>query len=311
MSDNLVGLATKDRRPNLHYDLINPETGLCYKCSNKGWRYSQETIAQKIAEKRIIWPKSASGRPRHKKFLCDLKSQFAGFSSLVQCGNTNEGTEEVQKMFGAASFIFPKPRSLIQTLIAQATDGNDFILDSFAGSGTTGHAVLAQNNLDNGSRRFILVEMDAKICNDITATRLKKAITGYGEEPGLSGGFSYCELGSPLFDETGQIKPEVTFLDLARHVFFTETGSPLPEKAEKNFPLLGVASGVGVYLLYNGVLKDKRPDSGNILTIAVLRSLPPHDGPRVIYGVGCRIGPARLAQEGITFHQIPYAIKVS
>jgi hypothetical protein len=170
---------------------------------------------------------------------------------------------------------------------------------------------LAQNKADKGSRRFILVEMDSKICNEITAARLSKVITGYGKESGLGGGFSYCELGSPLFDETGQIKPEVTFHDLARHVFFTETGSPLPEKAEKNFPLLGVVNGVAVYLLYNGVIKDKRPDSGNVLTVPVLHSLPPHDGPKVIYGVGCRIGATRLAQEGITFHQIPYAIKVS
>jgi hypothetical protein len=85
----------------------------------------------------------------------------------------------------------------------------------------------------------------------------------------------------------------------------------LPEKAEKNFPLLGIVNGIAVYLLYNGVLKDKRPAGGNILTIPVLRTLPPHDGPKVIYGVGCRIGSARLVQEGITFHQIPYAIKVS
>ena len=102
MSDNLVGLATKDRRPNLHYELVNPETGIVYKCTEKGWRYSQETMARKIAEGRIIWPKKSGGRPRHKKFFSDLESEFAGFSSLIECGNTNEGTEEVQEILGSA-----------------------------------------------------------------------------------------------------------------------------------------------------------------------------------------------------------------
>ena len=83
MSDNLVGLATKDRRPNLHYDLINPATGINYGCPDKGYRYSKETMAQKIAEGRIIWPKSPTGRPRHKKFRADLERDFTGFSSII------------------------------------------------------------------------------------------------------------------------------------------------------------------------------------------------------------------------------------
>ena len=121
MSDNLVGLATIERRPNLHYDLINPETGDLYPCPNKGWRYSQETITQKIREGRIIWPSNKSGRPRHKKFASDLLSEYAGFSSIIDCGNTNEGTEEVSRIMGRERFIFPKPRSLIQTLLRQIT----------------------------------------------------------------------------------------------------------------------------------------------------------------------------------------------
>ena len=102
MSDNMVGLATKDRRPNLHYDLIDPATGINYGCPDKGWRYSTDTMAQKIREKRVIWPKSPQGRPRHKKFLAELGSDFTGFSSIIECGNTNEGTEEVAEIMGAS-----------------------------------------------------------------------------------------------------------------------------------------------------------------------------------------------------------------
>jgi site-specific DNA-methyltransferase (adenine-specific)/adenine-specific DNA-methyltransferase len=330
MSDNLVGLATKERRPNLHYDLVNPETGDIYHPPQKGWRYSRETVAQKIREGRIIWPSNKKGRPRHKKFLTDLLSEYAGFSSFVDCGNTNEGTEEVSRIMGTERFIFPKPRSLVQILVEQTTSGDDIILDSFAGTGTTGHAVLAQNKADGGDRRFILVEMESNIAQNITAERLRRVIQGYTwkdqqskshREEGLGGGFSYCELGATLFDADGQIRREVKFDELARHVFFVETGEPLPSKtpeaerrgkrANGRTPFLGVARGVGVYLLYNGVLRDKSRDGGNVLTSEILSALPKHEGPKVIYGTGCRIGAARLKRAGITFRQIPYEVRVA
>ena len=184
------------------------------------------------------------------------------------------------------------------------------ILDSFAGSGTTGHAVLAHNKADGGKRRFILVEMDPKICREVTAERLKRVIEGYSDQDGLGGGFRFCTLGEPLFDETGAIRASVKFHELAAHVFFTETGSPIPKKATDKTPLLGVHNGVAVYLLFNGVLGDKRPQGGNVLTRDVLASLPPHDGPKVIYGESCRLGVTRLRQEFITFKQVPYDIQV-
>ncbi|RLD04907.1 MAG: site-specific DNA-methyltransferase, partial [Chloroflexota bacterium] len=241
MSDNLVGLATKDRRPNLHYDLINPETGDVYPPPDKGWRYSRQTMAQKIKEGRILWPSKITGRPRHKKFSADLQDAFAGFSSFIQCGNTNEGTEEVSRIMGGEKFIFPKPRSLVQNLIEQTTSNTDFILDSFAGTGTTAHAVLAQNKEDGMNRRFILVEMDTNIAGLITRERIKRVIDGYSWDyqgdkrytEGLGGGFRYCTLDAPLFGADGQIRSEVTFSELARHVFFTETGEPLPAQTSE------------------------------------------------------------------------------
>jgi site-specific DNA-methyltransferase (adenine-specific)/adenine-specific DNA-methyltransferase len=314
MSDNLVGLATKDRRPNLHYDLIDPATGINYGCPDKGWRYSKETMAQKIVEGRVLWPRSPTGRPRHKKFRRELENEFAGFSSIIECGNTNEGTEEIAEIMGAPQFIFPKPRTLIQSLVEQATDSNSLVLDSFAGSGTTAHAVLAQNQKDGGNRRFILVEMESKIAREVTAERMRRVIEGYTtvkseKVEGLGGGFRYCKLGEPLFDEIGNIRSGVTFVELAAHVFFTETGSPIPKPAKS--PFLGVHDGKAVYLLFNGVLGDRRPESGNVLTGKVLRELRPYDGAKVIYGEGCRLSETRLRREGITFKQVPYQIKVS
>lgn len=320
MSDNLVGLATKDRRPNLHYDLINPATGDVYPCHQKGWRYSQETMQQKIAEGRILWPASKSGRPRHKKFANDLKSEFAGFSSFIDCGNTNEGTEEVSRIMGGEQFIFPKPRTLIQSLLQQTTSDDDLILDSFGGTGTTAHAVLAQNASDGGNRRFILVEMDENICKTVTKERLKRVISGYSYinntnkevvVDGIEGGFQFCELGEPLFDSDGFINKAVSFKDLAHHIFFIATGEPLPANSDLTTPLIGKNNNVAVYLLYNGILGDKSEEGGNVLTREVLAKLPKHDGHKVIYGNGNLLGSTRLHKEGITFRQIPYEVRLT
>jgi site-specific DNA-methyltransferase (adenine-specific)/adenine-specific DNA-methyltransferase len=178
--------------------------------------------------------------------------------------------------------------------------------------------VLKLNREDGGDRRFILVEMESDIARAITSERLKRAIEGYAwegqrgkvnEEEGLGGGFRFCELGPTLFDARGRIRDEVSFADLAHHIFFTETGEPLPGEAAAGSPSLGTANGVAVYLLYNGILKDKSEDGGNVLTQTVLSDLPAHDGPKIIYGNGCMLSAAYLQRANITFRQIPYEIK--
>ncbi|MBW7933424.1 MAG: site-specific DNA-methyltransferase, partial [Gemmatimonadaceae bacterium] len=123
-------------------------------------------------------------------------------------------------------------------------------------------------------------------------------------------GYSFCTLGETLFDENGAIRDRVSFADLAQHVYFAETGVPLPRRARGRSPLLGVHDDQAVYLLYNGVLGDRRPEGGNVLTSAVLAALPPHDGPKVIYGESCRLGLTRLQREKIVFKQTPYDVRV-
>jgi adenine-specific DNA-methyltransferase len=242
-----------------------------------------------------------------------VKKRDANQSHVItvirEMGSTQQASQQLAEM--GIEFDYPKPISLINYLISMVRDKSCLVMDFFAGSGTTGHAVLRQNKEDGGERRFILVEMVEKISREITAERLKRAINGYGDTPGLGGGFRYCTLAEPLFDERGQINSTVKFSDLAHHVFFTETGEPMPKRPDKRTPLLGVHNGRAIYLLFNGILGDKQPQGGNVLTNDVLKLLPSHAGARVIYGTACRLSANRLKREGVTFRQIPYEIKTT
>lgn len=192
-------------------------------------------------------------------------------------------------------------------------------MDSFAGSGTTGHAVLDMNKQDGGNRKFILVEMDESIASTVTAERLRRVINGYdkGGDPakpveGLGGGFRFCRLGAPLFDEFGDIAAEVTFPDLAAHIFFSETGAPIPHRATGEY--LGVHQGRAVYLLFDAAhAQTPREAAGNVLTPDRLASLPaPPEGfagARVVYAEGCTVSADRLKTAGVTFKQIPYQVE--
>ena len=285
------------------------------------WRVSKGKFVELDKDNRIWWGKDGNAIPQIKRFLSEVKQgvvpQTLWFYKDV--GHTQDAKKELLAVCdfedSASVFITPKPTRLIQRILEIASEKDSIILDSFAGSGTTGHSVMKLNKEDGGNRRFILVEMDSNICRNVTAERLRHVSQGYKnakreEVSGLGGGYRFTTLGEPLFDERGNIRKTVKFPDLARHVYFTETGEPLPKQAKASNPLIGICNGVAVYLLYNGILKDKTPDGGNVLTTAVLSDLPKHDGPKVIYGTACRIGHERLRRENILFKQLPYKLKV-
>ncbi|MBM3216571.1 site-specific DNA-methyltransferase, partial [Candidatus Poribacteria bacterium] len=172
MSDNMLGLATKDKRPNLHYDLINPETNINYGCPEKGWRFDKRTMARKIEEKRIIWPASPDGRPRHKKFLNELESRFTGFSSLLDVPTTSAGTQALRAIFGTEVFEFPKPVELVKALVKQGNGEDAIYLDFFAGVCPLAQAILEQNRNDGVSRRFIVVQLPEPTPKDSVARNM-------------------------------------------------------------------------------------------------------------------------------------------
>ncbi|WP_367025924.1 site-specific DNA-methyltransferase [Methylococcus sp. ANG] len=317
------------------------------------WRVSKEKFEELDRDNRIWWGKDGNAIPQIKRFLHEVKDgrvpQTMWFYQEV--GHTQEGKKELLELvdFDTSDdvFVTPKPTRLIQRILQIATDKDSIVLDSFAGSGTTGHAVLKQNVEDGGNRRFILVEMDEGIAQNVTAERMRRVCTGYtkgaltpGPSPasgrgekvveGLGGGFQFCRLSSePLFKADGPIRPDVTFAQLAEFVWFMETGTGLAQSAlspsppaplpkgdgrKAATPFLGMYKDRAVFLLYNGVLKDKSDRGGNVLngrTLEVLeKALPDFDGPRVVYGARSRFDKAKLAKLGITFHQLPYELAV-
>jgi site-specific DNA-methyltransferase (adenine-specific)/adenine-specific DNA-methyltransferase len=298
------------------YTLLAPNGKQHKLPSGRCWLYTEETMREAIADRRISFGRSGNNVPRIKTFLEQkergLTPETIMFAKDV---STNEGAKnDLKKLFGGKMvFETPKPIELVQRLIRMATGPTDLVLDSFSGSGATAHAVLEQNAEDGGNRKFILVEMDQNIAENVTAERVRRVADGYDNAKGkpvagLGGGFQYCRLSEePLFDATGAVREDVRFDQLAEFVWFSETGSGFGGHAAS--PLIGVdTDNRAIYLLYNGILKDRTSGGGNVLTHALLADLPTHDGPRVIYAAACRIGERRLAAANIVFKQTPYAI---
>lgn len=312
---------TSDERPNLYYPIKHPHTGKdIWPSRRRVWAFDPAAHQRNVQEKRIWWGSRDTSRPRVKKYLGEVQDGIVPSTWWTRdlAGDNQDARRELRALMHDENIDFqtPKPVRLLKRILEIGTDVHSMVLDSFAGSGSTGHAVFKQNADDGGNRRFILVEMEPSVAREITAERLKRVALGYtngkGEVvPGLGGGFRFCELGETLFEADGSIRSTVKFADLAAHVFFAEMREPLPAPADGQTPLIGVARGTAVYLLYNGVLKDKDPKGGNVLTTATLRLLPPHDGPKVVYGTACTLGAGTLKRHGVTFRQIPYEVKAS
>lgn len=241
-------------------------------------------------------------------------------SVLRSIANTKQGSAILNEILPDSDFPFPKPINLINYLISLVTKGNDIILDSFAGTGTTAYTVISLNNIDKNNRKYILIELEENIAKNITSERVKRVINGYEVEKtngtkekveGLGSGFRYCKLGEPLFDKFGNVHKGVKFRELAFHIFFSETGVPLKENTKFISPFIGKFKGTAYYLLFNGILGDKSVNGGNVLTSKILSELKSYNGQKIIFGESCRLSLARLKKENIIFKQIPYEIKTS
>ena len=281
-------------------------------------RYSQDTLRQMEHEGRIDF---SGSEPRAKRYLSEVqKGQPPDvFLSPEIVGFNKDGTSELRDIFGEGGvFPQPKPVKFIKFLLELLRSKDAIILDSFAGSGTTAHAVLEQNREDGGNRQFILVEMEPKIARKITSVRLERVSEGYTYEQkgklqqvfGIGGTFSYYHVG-----ETFSEQQEIAFSEMAQLLFFKETGTPMAvdtvlslvegdrpaygtcnpaERYKRAF--LGSADGVGVYLL----------NINDVLTEELINRLPRHDGSKIIHCGKTQLTEATLKQLGITFRQMPY-----
>lgn len=303
-----TGNKTKTERPNLYYGIVNPNTGkVVYPPDTLTWRYGEETHAHNVKNNLLYWGKSGqSNVPRLKMFLRDAENVVPRSMWMASDTGSSQQSMTEQKILFPNPFGTPKPELLLSRILHIATNPGDLVLDSFLGSGTT--AAVAHKM----GRRWIGVEIgDHAVTHCVP--RLQKVVDG--EQGGISkavnwqggGGFRFARLGDTVFDELGQINPAIRFPALAAHVWFSETGEPYRGKADS--ALLGVHDGTAYYLLYNGILGDKRPAGGNVLTTKVLAELPAYDGPKVIFGEASRIGAPRMAELGISFRQTPYDIK--
>jgi DNA modification methylase len=207
-----------------------------------------------------------------------------------------------------------KPERLLKRCLELATNPGDYVLDSFLGSGTTAAVATKMG------RKWIGVEMGEHASTHV-APRLSSVVFGSDQggisaELGWNGGsgFRFCNLGEPLFDADGNVSPAVTYPDLAAHVFFCETGSPIPRRADGSSPLIGTFQGRAIYLLHSAdAIGVASANAGNVLTAAMLDSLPMPEpdftGARVVYAEGCTVPDDRLSRHGVTFKQIPYQIE--
>jgi len=304
----------RENRPR--YPILHPTTGQSCAIPSTGWRWEEDTTIKALKEDppRIHFGKDHSTIPNRKSYLFEIDEEPM-LSVFYTDGRA--ATLEVEAMLGAGSFQFPKDSNVIADLVSMVTEPGDLVMDSFGGSGTSAHAVLKRNLHLKKPLRFILVELNENVAKNKTRERVRKAIEGYvpltGKKqtpvPGLGGSFQFCTLSKePLFTAQGQIRTDVTFAQLAEFVWFVETGTGFTGKA--NSPLLGIHEGRAIYLLYNGILKDKSVAGGNVLTGPVYDILPPHDGTKVIFAAASRLGAARLAREQIVFKQTPYALEV-
>ena len=303
----------RESRPR--YPIPHPITRQPCAMPSTGWRWEEDTTKTALADDppRIHFGKDHTTIPNRKSYLREIDEEPM-LSVFYKDGRA--ATLEVESLLGAGAFPFPKDSEVIADLIDMVAGPGDIVLDSFGGSGTTAHAVLRGNRHLRTPMRFILVELNEDVARDKTCERVRKAVEGFVPLAGksrthvaaLGGGFQFCRLSAqPLFDADGQIRRDVSFAQLAEFVWFAETGRGYTGSADS--PLLGEHEGRAVYLLYNGILKDKSAAGGNVLTGPVFDALPHFAGPKVIYAAASRMG-ARAAREGIVFKQTPYALEV-
>ena len=276
------------------FTITDPKTGKQY---TNTWAFSVESLKKMISEGRILWKESL---PKQKEFLYEMKNPNKAIKTTWGVFDPQSTTVFLKDILPNQRFDNAKPIKLMDYFMQVATGPDDIILDSFAGSGTTAHAVLNMNKADGGHRKFILVEM-MDYADSITAERVKRVIRGYGEGKnaveGTGGSFSFYDLGEPLL--VGDCLNEAVAPEKIReYIWFMETKQPYAPPSGGNPYYLGKHNSTGYYFYYE-------PQRVTVLDYAFLSTITEKADGTVIYADRCSISEDKLAKIGVTFKKIP------
>jgi len=300
---------------SLRYQITNPKTGEKHWPGKDGnWRFNEEKMLALVKADEISFGMSGDGRPKLKRFLCDVKEGTAVSTLWDSVPFTHTATEEIVSILGSqTAFDTPKPVDLIVEIVRLGAEKNDIVLDGFGGSGTTAHAVLALNKEDGGNRKFILVECE-DYADSITAERVRrviKGVKGASDEhlkKGLGGTFSYFELGKAIeLDSILDGKNLPSYLELARYVFYTATGEEFDErKVNEKKSFVGESKTHEVYLFYQPDLDYLKKTA---LTLERAESLGKlKDKRRLVFAPTKYLDQEQLDALRIDFAQLPFEI---
>ena len=261
------------------------------------WENGIETARERLFNGEFRIGKSRSGT--YKIQQLEVAQDTVNVGNYVDIPST-QGISEMKAL--DVEFDTPKPVKLIEHLLQLSSDKDSIVLDSFAGSGTTAHAVQNLNKQDGGDRKFILVEM-MDYADSITAERVKRVMKGYGKGKkaveGTGGAFDYYTLGEPLFNENHDLNEAVGTERIREYVWYTETRSPMSPNTKDNSPyLLGTHEGMVLYFVYE-------PDRLTTLDHDLLATLPVKGTPTIIYADNCLLPKKFMEQHGIVFKKIP------
>ncbi|MDI1324427.1 MAG: site-specific DNA-methyltransferase [Algoriphagus sp.] len=282
------------------YDVIHPITKNPCKQPLMGYRFPESTLNELIDRKRIIFGEDESKIIELKLYAFDYRAKL---SSVIELDG-RKGANTIKDVFETTKTPFknPKTTELIEEILSFTTSKDDVVLDSFAGSGTTAHAVLNLNKQDGGNRRFICIEME-DYAEAITAERVKRVMKGYGEGKngveGTGGSFDFYELGQPLFDEDGNLNESVGLPKIRNYVWYTETKTPLKgEKHEDNAHFLGKHNDTSYYFYYES-------EAITTLDHSFLASVKTKAEQYVIYADNCLLTKEFMVKHHIIFKKIP------
>lgn len=269
---------------------------------NGPWMITEEEFDELDRNDEIYWTTEGDGLPYNKIYLENSKGQIPNNFWGIEFGTNQRAANMLESIFGKRVFDFPKPTSLIESILSiGCPNKSSIILDSFAGSGTTAHAVLNLNKQDGGNRKFILVEME-DYAENITAERVRRVIKGYGEDKnaveGTGGSFSFYELGEPIFNEYGYMNEKIGREKLYEYIWYTETRTPYATAIQPNKYLLGIHQDTSYYFYYE-------PEKITTLSHDTLNIISEKAETYVVYADQCVIDKEWLSAHNIIFKKIP------